>query len=336
MPFEIALIGTGWVADRHIEAIRKIAGARVAAIAGRNGRRLGELCLACGAAPYADYREMLRRVRLDAAFVLLPPHLHGEVEIECSAAVPAVLVEKPVARDLATAARVARAFGRAGTLAAAAYMNRCRRSVARARELFAPPEPAPVLVEGRWLGDIPPPAWWRDKSLSGGQFVEQCTHLVDVARFVAGEIAEVSARAVTGYVDDLEGYATDDAMSVEVGFSSGAMGHFSTGCYARPGLYDEGGISLEFSSRGTRCSLSGWDLELRARRWRGGGLPLETETAAVEADIFEVEDALFIEAARAGDASRFPSSYADAVKTLAVTLAATESAASGKAVRLEA
>jgi myo-inositol 2-dehydrogenase / D-chiro-inositol 1-dehydrogenase len=336
MAFEIAIVGTGWVAEKHIAAIGKIGGARVAAIAGRNAPRLAELCSSCGARPYSDYREMLDKERPSAAFILLPPHLHGEVELACAERVPAVLVEKPVERDLAAANRIMEAFARAGTFAAAAYMNRCRASVERTRALFAAPNSAPILVEGRWVGDMPSPPWWRDRALSGGQFVEQCTHLVDIARFVAGEIAEVSAFAASGRVDDVEGYATDDAMTVELRFASGALGSFSTGCYARPGLYAEGGISMEISSRDARCSLSGWDMRLVARRWKGAAHPIETETVGGEEDIFEVEDRLFIEAAATGLPSRFPSTYADAVRTLAVTLAANESAATGRVVRVEA
>jgi predicted dehydrogenase len=336
MAFDIALVGTGWVAEKHIAAIGKIEGARVAAIAGRNAPRLAELSSRCGAKPYADYREMLKKERLDAVFVLLPPHLHGELELACASSVPAVLVEKPVASDLETATRIAEAFARAGTFAAAAYMNRCRASVARARELFEEPNAAPILVEGRWVGDMPSPPWWRDKALSGGQFVEQCTHLVDIARFVAGEIVEVSAYAASGYLRDIEGYATDDAMSVELRFASGALGSFTTGCYALPGLYTEGGISLEIGSRDTRCSLSGWDMNLSVRRWKGSSLPIETESVTGDGDVFEVEDRLFIDAASAGKPELFPSSYADAIRTLAVTLGANDSAATGRTVRIRA
>ncbi|HSV74778.1 MAG TPA: hypothetical protein VLH79_13550 [Chthonomonadales bacterium] len=44
------------------------------------------------------------------------------------------------------------------------------------------------------------------------------------------------------------------------------------------------------------------------------------------------EDAIFVEAVRGADPGRIRSPYADAVKTLAVTLAANESAAKGKLV----
>jgi predicted dehydrogenase len=319
----------------------KIPEARIAAIAGRNQGRAEELASSATAAKptagsgyerprvYPDWGEMLAKEELDAVFILLPPHLHGDLEIACAGRVPAVLVEKPLANELAIARRVLEAFDTAGTFAAAAYMNRCRRSVARTRELFSGPEDAPVLVEGRWVTPLPPPSWWRNKSLSGGQFVEQCTHLVDIARFVAGEIVEVSAFPATGHIDDVEGFTADDAMVVSARFASGALGQFSTGCFPRRDFAAVGGIGMEFGSRSARCRLSGWGMELRAEFESGG-----TETIAPEEDIFEVEDRLFLLAAAKGEPGLFPSSYADAVETLRVTLAANESAASGKALRL--
>ena len=59
------------------------------------------------------------------------------------------------------------------------------------------------------------------------------------------------------------------------------------------------------------------------------------ETVAGEEDIFEVEDRLFLRAAATGERGTFPSSYADAIRTLRVTLAANQSAETGRAVRLE-
>jgi hypothetical protein len=48
------------------------------------------------------------------------------------------------------------------------------------------------------------------------------------------------------------------------------------------------------------------------------------------------EDQVFLEAIRSGDGSRIRSSYADAVKSLAVSLAANESYQTGKPVAVRA
>ncbi|HUX37747.1 MAG TPA: Gfo/Idh/MocA family oxidoreductase [Rectinemataceae bacterium] len=333
MEFAVGIVGTGWVAERHVAALSKIEGLRIRAIAGRNEGARGRLCASTGAMGYEDWRDMLGFEPLDAVFDLLPPQLHGEVELACAGIVPAVLVEKPAALDLGVAAAVAEAFDKAGTFAAVAYLNRCRASVLRARELFASAGDRAVIVEGRWIGGVPAPLWWRDKALSGGQFHEQCTHFVDVARFVVGEVVEVSAFAARGFVDDIEGYATDDAMTVNLRFASGSLGSFATACHGRHGLYDDGGISLAFGSRDTRVELSGWDMRLRMER-RGGDDRVELETLEPEPDIFELEDRLFVRAAMEGRPALFPSSYSDALRSLAVTLAANESAASGSTLTL--
>ena len=333
MGFELGIVGTGWVAERHVAALSRIEGLRIRAIAGRNAEARGRLCAVTGAKAYEDWRQMLRSETLDAVFDLLPPHLHAEVELACAMTVPAVLVEKPAALDLDDALAVSEAFERAGTFAAVAYLNRCRASVLRAKEVFASPDEKAVLVEGRWVGGIPSAPWWRDKALSGGQFHEQCTHLVDIARFVVGEVVEVSAFAARGFVDDMEGYATDDVMAVNLRFASGALGSFATGCHGLRGLYDEGGISLAIGSRDTRVELSGWDMRLRMERRPGEGR-VELETLEPEPDIFEVEDRLFVRAAVEGRPDLFPSSYSDALRSLAVTLAANESAAKGRTLIL--
>ena len=152
---------------------------------------------------------------------------------------------------------------------------------------------------------------------------------MDIARFVAGEIVEVSAFSTSGFIDDVKGFATADAMIVNARFASGALAQFSTGCFPHRGLDEDTGIGMTIGSRSTRCQLSGWGMALRAETPSGG-----TEVLVSEEDIFEVEDRLFLRAAATGERALFPSSYADAIETLRVTLAANESAATGKTVIL--
>ena len=131
----IGIIGTGWVAGLHLEALRLIDGVEVAAISGRNEARAKELAQPVSARVYTDYLSMLKRESLDAVCILLPPHLHGELERACSEHVKGVLVEKPISQSLETAQTVNAHFKKAGAIVSVAYMNRYRQSVARARPL---------------------------------------------------------------------------------------------------------------------------------------------------------------------------------------------------------
>jgi len=81
---KIGIIGTGWVAGLHLDALRQIEDAEVVAIAGRNEARAKELAQPIGAKTYSEPLSMLRSELLDAVFILLPPHLHGDLERACS------------------------------------------------------------------------------------------------------------------------------------------------------------------------------------------------------------------------------------------------------------
>lgn len=320
MSVRVGVIGTGWVSGMHLAALKKIPEAQIVAIAGRNIARTQELARACEAKAYTDYHAMLAEEKLDAAMILLPPDAHGEVEKACAQCVPAVLVEKPVANNLILAQEVHAAFEKSKTLVSVGYMNRYRQSVRLARELFSRAADKPVLVNGWWVSQMPPVAWWMDSSRSGGQFIEQCTHLVDLARYLVGEIVEVKAFSARGFVKGVQGYDADDAMTVSVKFASGAVGSFATGCFPLNGTDSQRGISLTIASRTLKCEFSGWGMQLEATHNKS-----RVECVKPEEDIFETQDRAFLSAIINNDPSLILSTYADAMRTLAIGCAAKES-----------
>jgi predicted dehydrogenase len=328
----IGFIGTGWVAAQHADAIKKIPDARITAVTSADMGQSRELAARVGGAkPYENYRDLLAKEKLHAVFVMLPPHVHGEIEKACSEYVSAVFIEKPITNCIETAQKIQTYFKKAKTLVCVGYMSRYRFSVERAREIFSGPENKPVLVNGKWVGDIPGPKWWRNMAQSGGQFVEQCTHVVDTARYIVGDIKEVSAFSARGFVTDVADYTVDDAMIVNVRFASGAIGNFTTACHLRPGMDAHQGTDLIISSRNIQFSQGsgGQDAVFDLRLGHH-------ERFRLEADIFQVEDAAFLRAAAEKKPELIKSNYADAMKTLAVTLAANESAAAkGKVVAIK-
>jgi len=319
----IGIVGTGWVTTKHLEALKPIEGARVTAIAGRNETRASELAKPFGAASYTRWETMLAKEKLDVVFILLPPHLHGELERACSEHVKGVLIEKPITQSLQTAMDINGYFKKAGTIVSVAYMNRYRQSVEQARVMLAGPENQAILADGWWITPMPPPPWWRAFDQSGGQFVEQCTHLVDVCRYVMGDITDVSAFAARGFITGVPDYTVDDAMVVTARFASGALGTFSTGCFPQADHRHtpDGGVGVSLCSRQRRILLQGWGLS--ATVFGGNEAP---QTVAPEPDVFTTQARAFLAAVQTNDPSLIRSSYEDGMKTLAVTLAATESA----------
>ena len=316
---KVGIIGTGWVTEKHLTALQKIEAVEVVAIAGRNQARAQELAAPVGAKTYGNYLPMLQRESLDAVFILLPPHLHGELERACAEHVGAVLIEKPITTSLEQAQAIHATFRQSGTLVAVGYQNRYRASVQHARACFTGTTPG-IMANGWWIEPMPPPAWWRRIEQSGGQFVEQCTHLVDLSRYLMGDITEVSAYRTQGFMTGVPDFNVDDGMVVNARFQSGALGSFCTGCFPRAG-HTQNGICLNLSTPQHRVVFENWDFTGRIHS--GGGEV--TELPGTE-DAFRVQNQAFLNAVADKDPGQILSSYQDAIQTLAVTLAANESA----------
>ncbi|PXA03461.1 hypothetical protein DDZ13_12270 [Coraliomargarita sinensis] len=316
---KVGIIGTGWVTEKHLAALKKIEAAEVVAIAGRNQDRAQELAAPFGAKAYENYLPMLERESLDAVFILLPPHLHGDLERACAEHVGAVLIEKPITTSMEQAQAIHETFKRAGTLVSVGYQNRYRESVQRARACFTESSPG-IMANGWWIEQMPPPSWWRRMDQSGGQFVEQCTHLVDLSRYLMGEITEVSAYRTNGFMTEVPDLSVDDGMVVNVRYASGALGSFCTGCFPLAG-HALNGISLNLSTRKDRVVFETWDFAGTIHSGEGE----ITELPGTE-DAFLVQNRAFLEAVAQKDGGKILSDYEDAMRTLAVTLAANESA----------
>lgn len=329
MALRAGIIGSGGIGSVHAKTLKKLDGADLVAACDLDEAKARKALEDTEGTAYTDYRKMLSAEKLDVAFVCVPPHLHGEIELAAAEHVRGVFIEKPVGNDMETCLKIQEAFDRTGTIAGAAYMNRYRPQSERAKELLSDPDDPPVVVLGWWIGGMPGVAWWRVKAESGGQMNEQCTHVLDLARWLAGDVEEVFAYGAKGFITGVENYSVEDAVFVNLKFASGAVGNISTGCYVRPG-HDSGlGVMLTVASRAVKCVFSGWGMDLEAT------LDKDTkETVKQEGDVFEAEDSAFLEAVENNDPSLVRTPYEDAVKTLAVALGANESMETGKPVRL--
>ncbi|MDD2214292.1 MAG: Gfo/Idh/MocA family oxidoreductase [Oscillospiraceae bacterium] len=333
MTQKIGIIGTGGITEAHLEALTGLPEVQICAIAGRNQSRAAKL--AATYLPqqlihfYESYESMLLKERLDAVFVTLTPQLHGDMEVALAQSVPAVFIEKPMANRLEPALQARAAFKKAGTIVATGYMMRWQPGVPAAEASLREAAEVPVTLNGCWINPMPGVSWWRRQALSGGQFVEQCTHIVDTAMALAGPITEVYAMAARGFVQDVPDYDIDDALAVTVRTGSGGVGTFLTGCYQAPG--QTGRVGLDLSSATRQFSFSGWSADLWLRE---GDQPARQIAGLGREAVFRLEDEAFLQAAATGDPSGLRSDYDSGLQTLAVTLAAVQSARENRPVRL--
>ncbi|WP_308161353.1 Gfo/Idh/MocA family oxidoreductase [Bacillus sp. ISL-46] len=80
------------------------------------------------------------------------------------------------------------------------------------------------MALGYWMGNMPMVPWWRDVKKSGGQFMEQTTHIVDLLRFLCGEIKEVyAAYSSRTMAEKVEGTTVSDVGSVILKLNNGIV-----------------------------------------------------------------------------------------------------------------
>jgi predicted dehydrogenase len=313
----IGIVGAGWIARVH---------ARVLAVASRNRESGAKLAELSGARLFPDYRSMLDGTNLDAVFACLPPDQQVETDLAVIERGLPLLAEKPIGLDLDGPERVARAIAEKGFISCVGYQWRYLDVVDIARDLLA--ANPPYLIVGSWLGETPGAEWWARQSRSGGQIVEQATHIFDLARFLAGELEPIAATGRRVPRAAHPGSDIQDVTQTSLRFASGAVGAIST-----TSLLDTvHRVEIEAISEHTALTLEVLDARLSVRR--GSEIVIHRPASTFETP-YERQDRAFIDAVQ-GKPNRIRSPYADALLTHRATLAASRLAMAEEAARSRA
>ena len=318
MAIRIGFVGTGGIAQMHMKNLQRIEGAQVVAMYDvAADRAAAAAAIFPGCKVYGSAQELIEKAGLQALWVCLPPFAHEQQEIQAAKAGINLFVEKPIATTVEKAMAINEAIGSSGVIAAVGYNWRWLDITARAKEIL---KSAPIaMAHGYWWGGMPGVSWWRRKDQSGGQAVEQTTHIFDLARYLLGEVKQVFALGYQGLMRDIEHYNIEDASTVLLEFASGTIANISS-------------TDLLPSGAGkTGLDLVGRDIRLEHNH-RSLTVYRSAERTIYDAqnDPYFVEDNAFIEAVASKDASKLLCTYDDALRTHMVTMAANRSLATGR------
>jgi predicted dehydrogenase len=231
----IGMLGYAFMGKAHSNAFKKIAymtwppplEPRLVGIAGRNEEAVGEAAERYGY-EYAttDWRRLVNDDRIGLFDNGGPNSLHAEPTIAAAEAGKHVVCEKPLGRDAAESYEIWRQVAATGVKHLCAFNYRFVPAVRLAREMIEAGELGELRhFRGRYLqdwGDDPNLDTWRfhPDEAGSGALGDLGAHVVDLARFLAGEISSVS-----GFVKTfLPGRRVDDAVEAAVEFESGAVG----------------------------------------------------------------------------------------------------------------
>lgn len=320
---KIAFIGCGYVVSEHVNALRTDPEVKIAAFSNPHLESAQKAAGQYGAQAFADYREMVEKIRPDAVFVCVPPAAHtGQEDFLAERGIP-MLVEKPLGLNLESVSRTGKLIEKKNVLAAAGYLNRYLPITDRVKELIKGRKV--IIVRGCWASEMPGPAWWRKRDTCGGQIVEQSTHTFDLLRFLFGEVEKVQGFCNSGAKRDRSDYDVEDSSSVNLLFRNGIVGNVCSAIYSPPkGAFHRITVICD----GLICTMSLFDGKLLFCDEHG----MHEENFPSSGTGFLLEDQAFLHAVRTGDCSGILSGYQDGVKSLNLTFAAMESLRNGNRV----
>jgi predicted dehydrogenase/uncharacterized protein YbjT (DUF2867 family) len=102
----VGLIGAGYIASWHADALRATDGVEITAVCDPSQAAGKALADGLGVRAFGDLAELIEAGVCDAVHILTPPHLHHPLAIQCLKAGLHVLVEKPVATSAIETAEI--------------------------------------------------------------------------------------------------------------------------------------------------------------------------------------------------------------------------------------
>lgn len=315
----IGFIGAGGIAQRHLGVLEQFDDVELVGFADLDFDRAIASASRFGARAFTTPAELLDGAELDAVYICIPPFAHGEAErLVIEKRLP-FFVEKPLSLDIATAEAIAGEIAAADLVTAVGYHWRYIDTVEEARRQLAQ-RPA-QLISGYWLDQTPPPQWWWHENQSGGQMVEQTTHIIDLARYLVGEVTQVFGLAGHYDREAFPGLDVPTASTASLRFASGAIGNLASTCLLNWGHR----VGLHLFAEGLALELTDHDIMVDV----GAGRPVQH----AQGDPVWREDRDFVDAVR-GEINRIRCPYGEALKTHRVALAISQSAREGRPVDL--
>ena len=259
----VGMLGYGFMGRAHAHALRVLSymtgppmvSPRLVSVAGRSEPDVREFAKRFGFERFTtDWREVVEDPEVEVFENLGPNALHAEPTILAAQAGKHVLCEKPLGRDAAESRTMLDAVGATGVAHMCAFNYRFMPPVRRARELLESGALGEVLhfrgtYRQSWGADPGREGVWRfDAGAAGGGAVgDLASHVVDVARYLVGDVTSVAGGATTF----VPGREVDDAVAAVVTFAGGALGTVEATRFATGNLN-----RFTWEINGTRGSLA--------------------------------------------------------------------------------
>ncbi len=222
----------------------------LAAVCGRNEAAVADFARQHGWQSYeTDWRKLVERDDIDAIDIGTPNDSHYEIAVAAARAGKHILLEKPMAMSLAQAREMYDEAQQAGIKHQIGFNYRRVPAIALAKKIIEQGDIGEIyhwraVYNQDWIVDPEFPLVWRlDKTIAGtGAIGDLASHIIDLAHFLVGPIADVTGMAKTFIKErplpaEMTGLSAsgstekgevtvDDCFAILTRFANGATGVF--------------------------------------------------------------------------------------------------------------
>ena len=226
-----AIIGYGNIGPNHAKSFETAAYGELYAVCDIQKERADKAAKLYGCKAMYDFDAVLADENVDVVHICTPHYLHKDMAVSALAAGKHVVLEKPLAMNRAELGELVEAEKKSDKKVCIMFQNRKNYAILKLKELVENEAYGKLIsISGfmTWLRDeayYKADAWrgkWETEG--GGALINQSVHLLDMMRFVGGEIDSVKANISTKYLNDvIEVEDTADALFF---YKSGIRGCF--------------------------------------------------------------------------------------------------------------
>jgi myo-inositol 2-dehydrogenase/D-chiro-inositol 1-dehydrogenase len=203
----VGILGAGYIGGVHARNLRRDERVHLVGIADVRPEAATRLAAEVGARALPDLDAVLQE-GAQAVYVTTPNAHHVEPVVTALGAGVHVFSEKPMATTLEGAQQVVAAAARSRAIYQLGLNRRWAPAYAFVRELIARGDLRPATAHVKMnRGELMNPSWVSTTSLTGGFLYESTIHLLDMCRFLLGDVATVTCHAKTTAYREPDGFA---------------------------------------------------------------------------------------------------------------------------------
>ncbi|KAB7707404.1 gfo/Idh/MocA family oxidoreductase [Bacillus aerolatus] len=246
-----AIVGCGFIAKKHAQAIENIQGAKLVAVCDKVSKAMEYYVDTYEAKAFTEFSEMLQREDIDIVCICTPSGLHAPLAEEAARARKHIILEKPIAMTLEETDRIIYACKENSVKLAVVHPNRFRPVVQELRGilnrgLLGTISHANATVNWNRNQEYYDQALWRGtKQYDGGVLMNQAIHNLDLLLWFMGQPEQIFSMEATR----LRKIEAEDVSTGVIRFESGALGTVEASTTVYPRNFEES-ITI-FGEKGT-------------------------------------------------------------------------------------